>query len=107
MDNEIEKIKSRFFWTNLSTEVKKFVKEWFDCQKVKPPKTYCKPKLMPLGPTRTLMIVTMDMAGLLPETPRAKEVAEKCLEYFMIFVIPEAVHTDQGTKFTSKVIESL
>ena len=59
-DKTIERIKSRFFWINLSKDVKKFVKECFDCQKVKPPKTYCKPKLMPLGPTRTLMIVTMD-----------------------------------------------
>ena len=69
-DKTIEKIKSRFFWTNLSKDVKKFVKECFDCQKVKTPKTYCKPKLMPLIPTRTLMIVTIDMTGPLPETPR-------------------------------------
>ena len=72
-DKTIEKIKSRFFWTNLSRDVKKFVKECFDCQKVKPPKTYCKPKLMPWGPTRTFMIVTMDMAWPLPETPRGNK----------------------------------
>ena len=46
-DKTIEKFKSRFFWINLSQDVKKFVKECFDFQKVKPPKTYCKPKLMP------------------------------------------------------------
>ena len=71
-DKTIEKIKSRFFRTNSSRDVKKFVK-CFDCRKVKTPKTDCKPKLMPLGPTRTLMIVTMDMAGPLPETPRDYE----------------------------------
>ena len=116
----------------MNKDVKKFVKECFDCQKVKPPKRYCKPKLMPLGPTRTLMIVTMDMAGPLPETPRgnkyilamcdhftkhvkvfpmkgqtAKEVAEKCMDYCMTFGIPEAILTDQGTNFTSQVVESL
>ena len=37
----------------------------------------------------------------------AKEVAEKCLEYSMIFGVPEAVLTDQGTYFTSHVVESL
>ena len=72
-DKAIEKIKSRFFWINLSKDVKKIFNKCFDCQKVKPPKTYCKPKLMPLGPTRTLMIVTMDMAGPLPETPRGNK----------------------------------
>ena len=131
-DKTIEKIKSRFFWTNLSKDVKKFVKECFECQKVKPPKTYCKPKLMPLGPTRTQMIVTMEMAGPIPEKPMghkyilamcdhftkhvkvfsmkgptAKEVAEKCMEYCMTFGIPEAILTDRGTNFRSQVIESL
>ena len=37
----------------------------------------------------------------------AKEVAEKCLEYCMIFGIPEAILTDQGTDFTSQVVESM
>ena len=37
----------------------------------------------------------------------AKKVAEKCLEYCMIFGIPESLLTDQGTKFTSQVVESL
>ena len=131
-DKTIEKIKSRLFWTNLSRDVKKFVKECIDCQKFKPPKTYCKPKLMPLGPTRTLMIVTMDMAGTLPETPRgdkhilamcdhltkhvkifpmkgktAQEVAEKCMDNCMTFGIPDAVRTDKGTNFTSQVVESM
>ena len=61
-DKTIEKIKSRFFCTNLSKDVKKFVKCFVD-QKVKTPRTNCKPKSMPLGPTRTSMMVTMDMAG--------------------------------------------
>ena len=72
-DKTIEKIKSRFFLTNLSRDVKKFVKECFDCQKVKPPKTYCKPNLMLLGSTRTLMIVTIEMSGPLPETPKGNK----------------------------------
>ena len=71
-DKTIEKIKSRFFWTNSSRDVKKFVK-CFDWQKVKTPKTECKPKLMPLGPTRTLRMVTTDMAESLPEAPRGNE----------------------------------
>ena len=37
----------------------------------------------------------------------AKEVAEKCMEYCMTFGIPEAILTDQGTNFTSQVVESL
>ena len=70
IDKTLERVKSRFFWINLSRDVKKFVGECHGCQKVKPPKAYSKPKLMPLGPTRTLMIVTMDIAGPLPDTPR-------------------------------------
>ena len=35
-DKTLEKIKSMFFWINLSMDVKKFVRECFDCQKVKP-----------------------------------------------------------------------
>ena len=54
IDKTIEKIKSRFFWINLSRDVKRFIRECFDCQKVKPPKVYCKPKLVPLAPSRTL-----------------------------------------------------
>ena len=39
-EKTIKKIKSRFFWVNLSRDVKKFIKECFDCQKVKQPKAY-------------------------------------------------------------------
>ena len=38
-DNTIEKIKSRFFWVNLSRDVKKFIREFFECQKF----NRCKP----------------------------------------------------------------
>ena len=68
VDKTIEKIKQRFFWINLSRDVKKFIRECYDCQKAKPPKVYCKPKLVPLAPSRTLQLVTMDMAGPLPTT---------------------------------------
>ena len=37
----------------------------------------------------------------------AKEVAEKCMEHCMTFGIPETILTDQGTNFTSQVVESL
>ena len=132
IDKTIEKIKSRFFWINLSRDVKKFIRECFDCQKVKPPKVYCKPKLVPLAPSRTLQLVTMDMAGPLPitreghkyilaicdhftkhikvfpmKTQTALEVAEKCLDYCLTFGIPESVLTDQGSNFTSQIVESL
>ena len=131
-DNMIEKIKSRFFWVNLSRDVKKFIRGCFDCQKVKPPKVYCKPKLVPLAPSRTLQLITMDMAGPLPltkgghkyilaicdhftkhikvfpmKTMAAIEVSERCLDYCLTFGIPESVLTDQGSNFTTQVIESL
>ena len=87
---------------------------------------------MPLAPSRTLLLITMDMAGPLPETLRGKkyilaicdhftkytktyamkgqtaeEVAEKCVDFCLTYGIPEAVLTDRGTNFTSQVIESL
>ena len=87
---------------------------------------------MPLALSRTLILVTMDMAGSLPlkkggykyilaicdyftkhikvfsmNTMTALEVAERCLEYCLTFGIPESVLTDQGSNFTSQVIESL
>ena len=83
---------------------------------------------MHLALSRTLMLVTMDMAGPLPlskgglaicdhftkhikvfpmKTMTALEVAERCLEYCLTFGIPESVLTDQGSNFTSQVIENL
>ena len=41
------------------------------------------------------------------KTQTALEVAERCLEYCLTFGILEAVLTDQGSNFTSQVIESL
>ena len=132
VDKTLERVKSRFFWINLSRDVKKFVGECHGCQKVKPPKAYSKPKLMPLAPTRTLVLITMDMAGPLPTTKRgnkyilvicdhftkfvqvyalrgmtAEEVAGDAIKYCLIFGIPEAVLKDRGTNFTSQLIESL
>ena len=132
IDKTIGKIKSRFFWINPSRDVKRFIRECFDCQKVKLPKVYCKPKLVLLAPSRTLQLVTMEMAGPLPttkeghkyilaicyhftkhikvfpmKTQAALEVAEKCLAYCLTFGIPESVLTDQGSNFTSQVVESL
>ena len=83
-DKTIEKIKSR--------DVRKFIQECFDCQKVKPSKVYCKPKFY---------------QSFLMKTQTALEVAEICLEYCLTFGIPEAVLTDQGSNFTSQVIECL
>ena len=127
-DKTIEKIESRFFWISLNRDVRKFIKECHSCQKVKPPKNYCKPKLMPLAPTMTLIVITLDMAGPLPETPRgnrfmlaicdhftkytktyamkgqtAEEVAEKCVDFCLTYGIPEAILTDWYTNFTSQV----
>ena len=45
----IENIKCRFFWTNLSRDVKKFVKNCFDCQKVKLPKKILQTKIDAFG----------------------------------------------------------
>ena len=41
------------------------------------------------------------------KTHTALEVAERCLEYCLMFGIPDVVLTDQGSNFTSKVIEIL
>ena len=82
-DKTIEKIKSRFFWISLNRDVRKFIKECKSCQNVKPAKSYCKPKLMPLAPTRTLMVITMDTAGRLPETPRGNRLMLAICGYFI------------------------
>ena len=41
------------------------------------------------------------------KTQTTLEVAEKCKAYCLTFGISESVLTDQGSNFTSKVIESL
>ena len=50
-DKTIEEIKSRSVWVNLSRDAKKFIRECYDCQKVKPPnqgtKVGTNPKLRP------------------------------------------------------------
>ena len=38
---------------------------------------------------------------------RAKEVAEKCMEYWMTFGTPEAILTNQGTNITNQGVKSL
>ena len=41
------------------------------------------------------------------KTQTALEVAAKCLDYCLTFGIRESVLTDQGSNFTSQIIESL
>ena len=83
---------------------------------------------MPLAPTETLVLITMDMADPLPTTKRGNKyilvicdyftkfvlayalqgmTAEDAIKYCLIFGIPEAVLTHRGTNFTSQLIESL
>ena len=50
---------------------------------------------------------TKHVKGFPTKGQTAKEVAEKCIEYCMTFGIPETILTDQGTNFTSQVVESL
>ena len=50
---------------------------------------------------------TKHIKVFLKKTQTALEVAEKCLEYCLTFGIPESELTDQGSNFTSKVIEIL
>ena len=103
IDKTIEKIQSRFFWINLSLDVKRFIRECFDCQKVKPPKVYCKPKLVPLAPSRTLQLVTMDMAGPLPTTREGQKHILVMCDHFTKHIKVFPMKTSSKARLTSSL----
>ena len=68
IDKTLDKLKERFFWPELTKDVKTYIKECYHCQSVKAPKSYPVPPLIPITPSGTWQLVTMDIAGPLPET---------------------------------------
>ena len=88
--------------------------------------------MIPITPSDTWQLVTMDIAGPLPEKKSkrkyilalcdhftkytvlytmadmtAETVANKIVEFSMIFGLPESILSDQGAQFQSQLLESL
>ena len=90
-EKTLERIKERFFWVNLARDVKTYVKNCQKCQEVKAPKVNSKPQLIPLTPTRTLTLLTMDIAGPLPETDENYKFILVICDHFTKFIVAYAL----------------
>ena len=126
------KLRERFYHPFLKKETEKFVSECDMCQKVKPSKVMIAP-IEPItraqGPGQ---LVTMDIAGPLPETVTGnkyilsiichfskfvvcfamrdqlvKTVAACLVEYICRYGVPKEILTDQGTNFQSNFMAEL
>ena len=128
------KISDKFYWPNLRSDVREYVKTCHVCQVVgKPnqviPKAPLQPIVIPEEPFEKIII---DCVGPLPKTkggnqylltlmcattryPEAiplknittKTIVKVLLKYFTSFGIPKEIQSDRGTNFTSDLFSSI
>ncbi|XP_066959143.1 uncharacterized protein [Macrobrachium rosenbergii] len=130
----VEKIMKYFFWPGLHKDVSRFCRECHTCQIAgKPNETIQKAPLHPIEVRgEPFSKVIIDVVGPLPKTKKgneylltlmcpvtrypeaipvrsisAKVIAEKLVEFFSKFGIPEIVQSDRGTNFTSKLFQDV
>ena len=126
-----KRILKRFFWPGLFQDVRKYCESCDACQRVakkrekvplipmpimdKPFRRIAMDVVGPLPRTRKgnqYILVVCDYATRYPEafplrTFTAPTVAEKLIEMFARYGIPEEILTDQGTNFTSQFLQKL
>ena len=129
-----KKIKAKFEWTNMSKDIKQFVKNCKSCQLNKLTRKKTKvPMEITTTSNKPFEKIFMDIVGPLTmtengnkyiltiqddlskyslaipiETTDAKTVCEKFVEYFISkFGMPQCILTDQGTNFTSEIFHNL
>ena len=128
INQTIERLKSKFFWPNLRTEVKNFIENCRTCALVRP-------KFLPSSSTPILTkapmeVVACDFIGPLPSDNNCKYafvmidaysrypavyplrdmavkgVTNSCKKFFSEFGLPDSVLTDQGAQFESHEFKS-
>ncbi|CAF0997317.1 unnamed protein product [Brachionus calyciflorus] len=63
IDKTLDRIKDKFFWPKLRSDVKDFIERCIICQKTSVPKNKIRIPLNPLRPSYSLEIVTTDILG--------------------------------------------
>lgn len=131
MKKTLERVTSRSYRPGIAQLIIDFVKQCDTCQKVKYTQPIRKGELIYLKPERPNQLVTMDIAGPLPKTPRgakyilvvicaftkysrafhmdtttADKIADIIVdEWICMFGVPESILTDRGTNFQSMLLE--
>ena len=135
VDKTWQRINERFYYPHLRQLAKQFVVECESCQKVKSVQEPTAP-LQPIRPIKPRQLVTTDITGPLPATARgnkyvlvvcdhfsklvmvytnlvsmpdqlASTVADKLINYFCVFGIPDAILSDRGTNFQAALVSEL
>ncbi|CAF0934377.1 unnamed protein product [Brachionus calyciflorus] len=131
-DKTLNRIKNKFFWPKLRSDVKELIKKCIICQKTSDPKHKIRIPLDPQRPSYPLEIVTTDILGPLKTSKNgfkyilvvidhftkwivlyaikdidAKTTAKFLFEFICKFGIPTAFLSDQGKKYQAHLLQEL
>lgn len=126
------KTEPRFYWPHQAVDVDEYVKSCRTCEQVKPPLRYNRAPLKPLVTSRPFQLVTTDLMGPFPETPRGSKhilvfmdhftkwaevfavpdqtavTVARCLKsLIMRHGVPEALLSDQGKAYESDLLKEV
>lgn len=126
------KIKERFFWTNMTKQIKEYVRSCRTCAEIKAPPHYNRDEMRPITTQRPWQLLCSDHMGPLKETKRKNkyilvfidhttkwatvfatkdktaETTAKCFkEVIMRHGIPESLLTDQAKTFESDLYNQI
>lgn len=127
-----DRIINKFYWYKQADDIKKYVNECVECQKLKTLNKKYKAEMQPIFATRPNQIVTTDLMGPLPlsygkfkhilvivdhftkyveflplETASAQETAKRMIEYICRHGVPESILSDRGTNYQSQLISEI
>ena len=130
-EQDLWKLKKRFYWPGHYTEVKKWCSTCAVCAQQKNPTQKPTAKLCPLTVNAPMELVAMDILGPLPESsagnsyilpchgglfyqvdggvphpePRGHHCSQQLVnEFVCCFSVPKQLHSDQGAQFESQVV---
>ena len=133
IDRTAKRIQSEWFWPGLTADVRKMVSSCKVCQAAKHSNPVANPNRQRLQAGRPWQVVSLDIVGPFPPTPRgnmsilvlsdhftcwrdalpipngsAEVIADILKERVFCYLgIPERIHTDQGAQFESKLMAEL
>ncbi|CAF0993919.1 unnamed protein product [Brachionus calyciflorus] len=131
-DKTLDRIKDKFFWPKLRSDVQEFIERCIICQKTSDPKNKIRIPLNPLRPSYPLEIVTTDSLGPLKTSKNgfkyilvvidhfpkwivlyaiknidAKTTAKFLFEFICKFGIQTAFLSDQGKNYQAQLLQEL
>ena len=124
------RVKERYYWAGMRTDVRAWVRQCSDCARRKPPPRKKRSLLRQYGVGAPLERVALDVLGPLPVThngnqyvlvigdyfskwieaygipnQQAETVADKFAEFVCRLGMPKELHSDQGSNFESRVFQ--